>query len=242
MTEWTNAAAIRRWDTIPRTVMEAMENDGDFAKRHLVNPVLLRLLGDVWGARVLDAGCGNGYFSRMLAERGATVVGVEPAGALYRFACEKEAANPQGIQFVQADLCDLPDLGKPFDAVVASMVLASVPDWTAAMRACVSTLAPGGLFVLTVNHPCFERLRASWQEYGEFRIDEYLAEYEIEGPYGIDFHRTLSSYLNELIGLGCRVTEIAEPGLDVAIAATGPAGVDAYAHLPNFLVIAARRD
>jgi 2-polyprenyl-3-methyl-5-hydroxy-6-metoxy-1,4-benzoquinol methylase len=49
-----------------RAVVEQMAHDGDFAKRHLVNPVLMRMLGDLPGRRVLDAGCGNGYLSRML--------------------------------------------------------------------------------------------------------------------------------------------------------------------------------
>jgi SAM-dependent methyltransferase len=144
-----------------------------------------------------------------------------------------------GIRYVPADLCNLPDLGGPFDAVVASMVLQAIPDWSGAMRACVSALAPGGLFVFTLNHPCFERLWPSWREHGEYRTGECLVEYEIDGPHGVDFHRPLSAYLNMVAELGCRLREIAEPGLDPAIAAAGPQGIDAYVHLPNFLVVAA---
>ena len=73
MTRWTNEAAIEQWATMPPGVLAEMADDGDFSKRHLVNPVLLRMLGDASGRRVLDAGCGNGYFSRMLARRGASV-------------------------------------------------------------------------------------------------------------------------------------------------------------------------
>ncbi|WP_432825079.1 class I SAM-dependent methyltransferase [Dactylosporangium sp. CA-092794] len=240
-TEWTNDLAIERWGAMPRDALRATARDGDFAKRHLINPVLLRLLGDVTARRVLDAGCGNGYLSRMLAGRGARVVGVEPGRSLFDFAVERETAAPQGIRYVRADLCALPDLGPPFDAAVASMVLPAVPDWTGAMRACVRALKPGGLFVFTVNHPCFERLWSSWRRHGEYRTDCYLAEYEIPGPSGVDFHRTVSAYLNQLIGLGCRLTEIAEPGLTPEAAADGPDGIDAYVHLPNFLIVAARR-
>ena len=57
----------------------------------------------------------------------------------------------------------------------------------------------------------------------------------------MDFHRTVSTYLNELIALGCRIAEIAEPGLTPELAAHGPDGIDAYVHLPNFLLVAARR-
>jgi SAM-dependent methyltransferase len=241
VTEWTNDRAIRQWGMMPRAVLEQAARDGDFAKRHLINPVLLRMLGDLPGQRVLDAGCGNGYLSRMLAGRGAEVTGVEPGQSLFDFAVEQEAAAPQGIRYVQADLCALPDLGASFDAVVASMVLPAVPDWTGAMRACVQALKPGGLFVFTVSHPCFEQLWPVWREHGEYRTRRYLAEYEIAGPSGTDFHRTISAYLNQVIRLGCQVTELAEPGLAPGIAADGPEGIDAYVHLPNFLIVAARR-
>jgi 2-polyprenyl-3-methyl-5-hydroxy-6-metoxy-1,4-benzoquinol methylase len=241
VTEWTNDMAIQRWGEMPRTALEQMAHDGDFAKRHLINPVVLRMLGDLAGQRVLDAGCGNGYLSRMLAGRGATVVGVEPGQSLFAFAVEQETVAPQSIRYVQADLCALPDLGGPFDAVVASMVLPAIPDWTGAMQACVHALKPGGLFVFTVNHPCFEQLWTSWREHGEYRAHRYLAEYEVPGPSGVDFHRTISTYLNQLTSLGCYLTEIAEPGLTPDVAADGPDGIDAYVRLPNFLIVAARR-
>jgi SAM-dependent methyltransferase len=169
------------------------------------------------------------------------VTGVEPGQSLYAFAVEQERAAPLGIRYVQADLCALPDLGAPFDAVVASMVLPAIPDWTGALRACVQALRPGGLFVFTVNHPCFEQLWPVWREHGEYRTRRYLAGYEIPGPSGTDFHRTISAYLNTLISLGCQVTELAEPGLDPGAAEDGPEGIDGYVHLPNFLIVAARR-
>ncbi|UAC01827.1 methyltransferase domain-containing protein [Dactylosporangium vinaceum] len=218
-----------------------MALDGDFAKRHLINPELLRLLGDVTGRRILDAGCGNGYLSRLLAARGAEVVGVEPGLSLFDFAAEREARTPQGIRYVRADLCARPDLGGPFDAVVCSMVLPAVPDWQDAMRACTEALSPGGLFVFTVNHPCFEQLWPVWRAHGEYRTSRYLEEYEIPGPHGTDFHRPLSAYVNHLLTLGCHLTELAEPALPPEAAATGPEGIDAYTHLPNFLIVAARR-
>jgi SAM-dependent methyltransferase len=238
---WTNEAAIERWGSMPRDVLSRMDPDGDFAKRHLLNPVLLRALGDVRGRRVLDAGCGQGYLSRLLAGRGAQVVGVEPGRSLFDYAVEREAELRQGIRYVRADLCDRPDLGPPFDACVASMVLQVVPDWSRALLSCVEALAPGGVLVLTVNHPCFEQLRATWREHGHYRVSRYAEEYEIHGPHAPDFHRRLSIYVNEVIRLGCRLRELVEPALDAATAAGGPEGTEAYVHLPNFLVVVAQR-
>ncbi|MGW4395877.1 class I SAM-dependent methyltransferase [Amycolatopsis nivea] len=232
---WTNETAIQQWNSgSTRESMEATAEHGDFAKQHLVNPVLLRLLGDVRGRRVLDAGCGNGYFSRILAGRGAEVTGVEPAGSLISFAREKAGA---GISYVQADLARLPEM-EPFDAVVCSMVLMAIPDWKPAMRACVEALRPGGLFVFAIVHPAFEELFGTWRKYGEYRQTEYLAEYEIAGRGASDFHRPLSAYLNEVAALGCRVREVVEPGLDPAAAD----GIEAYVRMPNFLIVAAETD
>ncbi|WP_406636307.1 class I SAM-dependent methyltransferase [Amycolatopsis sp. WGS_07] len=231
---WTNEAAIQQWDTAStRESMEATAERGDFAKQHLVNPVLLRLLGDVRGRRVLDAGCGNGYFSRILAARGAEVTGVEPATSLISFAREKSGDD---ISYLQADLTQLPKL-EPFDAVVCSMVLMAIPDWKPAMRACVEALRPGGLFVFAIVHPAFEELFGTWREYGEYRRKEYLAEYEIVGGDASDFHRPLSAYLNEAAALGCRVREVVEPGLDPEVAEAN--GIESYVRMPNFLIVAA---
>ncbi|GIG67169.1 class I SAM-dependent methyltransferase [Phytomonospora endophytica] len=239
--EWTNETAIAQWETLPRDVVEAMDADGDFAKRHLVNPHLLRLLGPLDGRRVLDAGCGNGYLSRMLARAGADVVGVEPTEALCGYSREREAELRQGITYVRAGLTSLPeDIGGPFDAVVCSMVLMAIPDWRPAMRACVEALKPGGTFVFAVTHPAFENLSATWREHGEYRLDRYLDEYEMPSTYATDFHRPLSAYLNEAADLGCRLREVVEPRLP-AEAADGVAGV-AFGRLPNFLIVAVGRE
>ncbi|MDX3225555.1 class I SAM-dependent methyltransferase [Streptomyces sp. ME19-01-6] len=240
----TNETTIQQWNTMPRKVMEAMEPDGDFAKRHLINPVLLRMLGDVRGLRVLDAGSGQGYLSRMLATRGAHVTAVEPTDAMFTYSQEKEQALQQGIHHVQADLSQLPDLGGGYDAVLCSMVLPAIPDWKPAMRACVQALRPGGLFVFSVNHPAFEQLLATWRKHGEYRLRRYLEEYEIPLTHATDFHRPISAYLNELTALGCRLREIAEPGLEPHIAreaADTEPGIESYVHLPNFLIVAAER-
>lgn len=240
-TKWTNAAAIEQWNaTAKLPEMEATAEDGDFPKRHLVNPAILRLLGDVSGRRVLDAGSGTGYLSRMLAARGAHVVGVEPTDAMVGFARRREAEFGQGVNYVQADLTQLPDLGGAFDVVVCSMVLISIPDWKPAMRSCVRCLHSGGLFVFSLIHPAFEQLWSTWREHGDYRLSRYLEEYEIPGPAATDFHRPISAYLNELASLGCRMREVVEPGLDPSVAAESSIpGIESYVYLPNFLIVAA---
>jgi SAM-dependent methyltransferase len=238
MTERTNVEAIASWSTMPHEALVAFDPEGDFGRRTMLNPAIFRLLGDVRGARVLDAGCGQGYLSRLLADRGASVVGVEPAQALYDYAVAKQLQCRQGIHDVRADLAQLPDLGDLFDAVVANVVFEAIPQWVPAMRNCIRALRPGGLLVFSLEHPCFEDAAVSWRQTGCVQVREYLREYERPGPYGVDFHRPLSTYLNTMVGLGCSLTELAEPGLDPQLAS---ADTQAAVHVPNFVVIAARK-
>ncbi|WP_225447793.1 hypothetical protein [Streptacidiphilus sp. P02-A3a] len=118
----------------------------------------------------------------------------------------------------------------------------AIPDWKPAMRACVDAVRPGGLFVFALVHPAFEQLLSTWQKHSAYRVQRYLEEYEIVGAIASDFHRPLSAYLNELASLGCRLREVAEPGLDPAVAAAARSAtpaIDSYVCLPNFLFVSA---
>lgn len=60
--------------------------------------------------------------------------------------------------------------------------------------------------------------------------------------WGPDFHRPLSAYLNAVMAAGCRITEVAEPGLDVSLVDEGPGGAEALFQVRNLLVVSALRD
>jgi SAM-dependent methyltransferase len=232
---------LAQWNSIPHHVLESMDPEGDFCKRHLLNPTVLRMLGDVAGQRILDAGCGQGYFSRMLAARGGDVVGVEPALTLYDYCVAKERENPQGVAYYRADLCQTLDVDWQFDLVVANMVFMTIPDWRTAMRHCIEALRPGGLFVFSLTHPCFEQARESWLQAGHVAVREYASTYEIAGSYAPDFHRPLGDYLTEVSSLGCRIAQVVEPALAPHLVAEGPEGADVYIHVPPFVIIEAAR-
>ncbi|MGH8997677.1 MAG: class I SAM-dependent methyltransferase [Acidimicrobiales bacterium] len=119
--------AIRQWESISSDQAAAMDTDGDFSKRWRLNDVIFDLLGDIAGSRVLDAGRGQGYLSRMMASRGAEVTSIEPAEPLFRHSLLMEQQLQQGIQLIQADLTTV-WINQKFDAVVANMVLQSIDD------------------------------------------------------------------------------------------------------------------
>lgn len=234
-----NAPTIASYDALTDAELAAWDPEGDLGRRLLLNPTIFGMLDDIVGARVLDAGCGQGYLSRLLADRGAHVVGVDPATRLTDYARQREAERNQGVRYFQRDLSRLGEVEGPFDVVVANMVLLDIADWRSAMANCVAALRPGGRFVYSLLHPCWPPdATTTWGEGARVEIREYLAEYTIAAPRGLNFHRPISAYLNETVRLGCRLAEVAEPALDPNNAESDQ---DILVHIPNYIVVAADR-
>jgi 2-polyprenyl-3-methyl-5-hydroxy-6-metoxy-1,4-benzoquinol methylase len=107
-----------------------------------------------WNDRVLDLGCGAGYFSALAAASGAIVTGADVAQEALRRA---HAANP-GIHFELVPFDGLlPFDDTSFDLVWASEVIEHVADtanWLSEVR---RVLVPGGAVVITT--PAHGRLR-----------------------------------------------------------------------------------
>ena len=66
-----------RWNLLADDWRLQVGDDEDSNRRLNSDPVLWAFAGDVSGLVVLDAGCGTGYLSRKLRDRGARVTGVD---------------------------------------------------------------------------------------------------------------------------------------------------------------------
>lgn len=101
------------------------------------------------GARVLDVGCGGGYLSEALAQRGAVVTGVDVSeGALDAARAHREDLQ---ISYVLAQGEDLPFQDSGFDGAVCTDVLVHAADPAAVLREIGRVLRPGGwLYVSSI--------------------------------------------------------------------------------------------
>src|SRR5438552_14516034 len=113
------------WNRIADDWRIQVGDDGDRNRILNSDPVLLKFAGDVSGLTVLDAGCGTGYLSKKLRDRGALVTGIDFSERMIEIA---RATHPD-IGFRVDSCSELRTIGdEHFDVVIANYVLMDVPD------------------------------------------------------------------------------------------------------------------
>jgi SAM-dependent methyltransferase len=132
----------------------------DFTAR----PHLIAALGDLAGARLLDLGCGEGYVARLAAQAGAAYVeGYDISGGMVEAANEAvPAAMKERLIFRQADATSLDFEGRDFSHAMAVFLFNYLTreEMVQVLRKVRGALRPGGVFAITVPHPCYSFMRA----------------------------------------------------------------------------------
>jgi SAM-dependent methyltransferase len=187
----------------------ATDNERNLVNSYYERPAMLTLLGDVRGARVLDAGCGAGPLAAELAARGATVAGFDVSSEMITIA-QRRLGDTVDLQVA--------DLGRPlpysdgcFDLVAASLVLHYLEDWGQALTELHRVLEPGGRLVISVHHPFVYRLMFPERDY--FRTEAWTSTStfngtEVELTY---WHRPLHAMTDAFVEAGFSIVTVAEP-------------------------------
>ena len=210
-------------------------------------PVFRDMLPDLNGKKVLDIGCGYGWHCRYARERQArAVVGVDLSEKMLERARESTADPAIDYRRMAIEDLDFPD--GEFDAAISSLALHYVESFEDVCRKVHRILAPGGSFVLSVEHPVFTALAAQDWHYGpngerlHWPVDRYFDEGSRRacflGHDVVKYHRTVASHLNALIEAGFAIRKVAEPGPAPELLAKYPEMRD-EARRPIFLLIAA---
>jgi SAM-dependent methyltransferase len=94
--------------------------------------------------RVLEIGCGTGFFARHVARQlpGARVIGVDANSERLRFA--RELAGPDAVAFERAELTALPLADESVDLAFGRFVLVHATDPSAAIDELRRVVRPGG--------------------------------------------------------------------------------------------------
>ena len=234
----------REWrEMAPKWIKESREGPNP-TRNGLLDAPVLEACGDVAGLKILDCGCGEGRFCRILAARGAAhVLGldlclpmIEAARALQSTVDEYRHGDAQDLSFLEAASIDI---------AVSYLNQCDLPDFEANTREVFRVLKPGGRFIVANLHPMLSATgmwhRSEAGEKEHVILDRYHDEgerhWKIMGVWITNFHRTLTTYLNGFFDSGFVLKRLVEPTVTAEALENYPS-LDDELRVPNFIIYA----
>jgi len=228
-------------DLAPAWIKEAREGV-NASRTGLLDGPMLEACGNVSGLRVLECGCGQGRFCRMLVERGAMcVLGLDLCPPMVESASEMQSGSDE---YRVADLQDLSFLaGTEFDLAVSYLSQCDLPRFDANNREVFRVLQPGGRFIVANLHPMRSAV-GGWHRTADGKklhviLDRYFEETErhwtMMGVEFTNFHRSLSTYVRSFLDAGFRITGTVEPTVTPEQLKVYPQ-LDDELRVPNFII------
>lgn len=208
------------------------------------------LLPELRDKRVLDLGCGFGWHCRYAREQGAqSVVGVDLSAKMLIRA--REMTNDPGIEYRQSAIEEIDFPPESFDVIISSLAFHYIERFDRLCEQIYRCLSPGGALVLSIEHPLFTaRAQQDWQ-YGpngerlHWPVDNYQQEgLRVTSWLAEDVrkcHRTLATYVNNLLDAGFRLSRLSEPGPSPHLLRERPDLQDENRR-PMFLLLAAVKE
>jgi toxoflavin synthase len=137
---------------------------------HVEAFTLLTLIGNPAGKAVIDIACGEGFYTRIIRQRGAAkVTGVDLSEKMIELARASEAQQRLGIDYIVGDGRDLA-VAADYDLAVAAYFLNYAHDRAELNAMCQGVarcLKPGGRFVTVNSSPaCDFSAAPSYRKYG----------------------------------------------------------------------------
>jgi 2-polyprenyl-3-methyl-5-hydroxy-6-metoxy-1,4-benzoquinol methylase len=193
------------WDQNAVFWDEQQGDAGNATQRLLVGPATERLLMLRAGETVLDLACGTGTMARRMADRGARVLAADFSAGMLERAHARSTAYGDRIDYRQVDATDEHQLlalgvGR-FDAAVCNMAFMDMPAIQPALDALSRLLKPGGRFVFSVLHPCFNGVG----------VRKTLAQEDRDGQIVEQHALTITYYITPTVSRGRGIVGQPEP-------------------------------
>jgi ubiquinone/menaquinone biosynthesis C-methylase UbiE len=222
------------WNENAEVWTELVRAGYDHYHEGLNSTAFFDMLPEVNGLSSLDIGCGEGHNTRLLAQQGARMTGVDISERFVRYAKEAERERPRGIRHWLASAVELPFEEASLDFATAFMSRMDIPETGRVLTEVFRVLRPGGFSQFSITHPYFDtphrkNLRdeigytPAIEVGGYFRkLEGEVAEWIFRAappeiredlrPFRVPrFTRTLSEWLNLLVETGLVLERFGEP-------------------------------
>ncbi len=202
---------------------------------HYERPAVISLLPPLAGAKVLDVGCGSGWYAEYLVAQGAQVTAFDLNLELVSLT---RARVGHRAKVLQADLSEPLAFAADheFDLAVCPLVMHYLRDWQSAFAELHRILKPRGVLVFSTHHPFMD-----WQL---FKRDSYFAidllEDEWEDIERVDYYRRpLTAIAEDLYSAGFWIERLIEPQPTDDFRRINPGDYERLTRNPWFLVVRA---
>jgi ubiquinone/menaquinone biosynthesis C-methylase UbiE len=198
-------------------------DSNDYRNLFLI-PHTFALLGEVAGKKVLDVGCGEGGYTRILASKGAQVTGIDGSTRLIDIAKRRAEEENHTITYEVRNANSLSGIeDESFDIVLAAMSLMDVEDYNGAVTEIYRVLRKGGELLMSITHPCFTGRGSRWWRNADGEMDHYAIDNYMKKEAWEEFvtdrfgkpvlfrHMPLEDFISPLLGCGFRLELFKEP-------------------------------
>ena len=232
----------QEWIDLSKAWIEEARKGKNPTRNGLLDKPMLTACGDVTGKKIIDCGCGEGRFCRILAARGANyVLGVDLCEPMIEAARELQSEIDE---YCIADVQDLNFIDNGmFDLAISYLNQCDVPDLDRNNREVYRILKPGGRFIVANLHPMRSAVggwhRSDRGDKEHVILDRYFDEsnrtWKMMGSEFTNFHRTLSTYISSFLNAGFGIEGIVEPTVNSEQLRDYPE-LDDELRVPNFIV------
>lgn len=198
------------YSTLPRSVL-GLDGAPEW-------PSLRALLPDVDGKRVVDLGCGFGWFTRWARQQGAAeVLGLDLSEKM--LAQARAQTVDSNIRYETVNLENLILPHGAFELAYSSLAFHYVEDFPRLVATVFNALVPGACFVFSIEHPIFmASTHPGWGKDVDGHKFWPVNSYSVEGRRTtkwfadgvIKYHRTIGTTLNNLIDAGFTIGRVDE--------------------------------